>query len=251
MHQREARGRRKLQASHGQRFTLIELLVIISIISILASLLLPALKNAMNSAKSINCTGNLKQVGLAALGYASDFGGLAPPVSTTATYFWAQFLIDGNYLPVNTVKLGQHTVLNCPSYEVAGTTPGAQYYGMLNDAGAVGNGSWKIEDNKVRYCFNDSFPGVPRTNLYTPSEFILIGDSARLGMGSENQWYSVSPYYASYSATCKLIHTRHSNRANALFADGHALPCIREELISNGITGFKTQIGSNQNGMFY
>src|SRR5262245_55836433 len=56
-------------------FTLIELLVVIAIIALLAALLLPALKNARAQAKRVACLGNLHQVGVGMLMYASDFGG--------------------------------------------------------------------------------------------------------------------------------------------------------------------------------
>jgi len=60
-------------------FTLIELLVVIGIISILVSMLMPALAGAKGSARRIACVNNEKQLLLALRMYADDNQGFLPP----------------------------------------------------------------------------------------------------------------------------------------------------------------------------
>lgn len=64
--------------SHRKGFTLIELLVVIGIIGILMSMLLPSLSRVRAAATTIQCASNLRQIGLAMVGYMYENNGQIP-----------------------------------------------------------------------------------------------------------------------------------------------------------------------------
>jgi prepilin-type N-terminal cleavage/methylation domain-containing protein/prepilin-type processing-associated H-X9-DG protein len=96
-------------------FTLVELLVVIGIISLLISILLPALSRAREAANTTQCLSNLRQAGMYFNLYANEHHGFLPPQSPT--FIRALHSSIRDYIDQRYTKGGGGKVFYCPTLE--------------------------------------------------------------------------------------------------------------------------------------
>ncbi len=235
MHERRGRG-----------FTLIELLVVIAIIAILAAMLLPALKQARETAKTSLCTSNLREIGRGLISYTADFEGYLPLASnnTPTTIYWCDFLAANDYVPAKTYnakRLGgsatatilensngnmNKTVFTCPNTlsipepHMAGATFVGNFTGKSIFC-SYGSTLAYFPGGNPRYGFSWYHFGLGTTEQRNTHQNII-----KNACPSRNV-FLIDALINNYELPMTYLYThdykalRHNGRHGSLFADGH------------------------------
>lgn len=175
-------------------FTLVELLVVITVISILASFILPAIKSAREAAVSSVCQGYLKQFGYALLMYTNEWNGYVPEAFLSGDIGWQDALQP--YTKGVPFSSGQNPVgvYSCPS--------GNPEKNPLHPTWA----NWNYMMNECVELYRiDNIP------LVTDKVFVCDG------------WYnSIDPEYADWAGGMEnAVRKAHRGGVNYLYCDGH------------------------------
>ncbi len=214
-------------ASHRHRatgFTLIELLVVIAIISILASLLVPAVQNAMDSARTTHCSSNQHQIGTAMASFALEHNDYFPPTRSeegdpfhipgTGRRFWFDHVLPylGGEGDETGVRGDIYPLFHCISAQLHHPVYGVDYGVNIHQVGwrktivpTTGSEEDPIRNPGGTLVFCDTFNPFSGTGGYMIFENWLRTGSGRQPDGRHNDGKVVITFADWHTATLPVI----------------------------------------------
>lgn len=229
-------------------FTLIELLVVISIIALLISILLPALGAARETARTLQCLSNQRQLAISFNVYIGDTSQNRYPAAEPRVWRGNTSVNDGEWWHTAIARYAGYSDVGGVNWR-----PGPEEGGVLWCPVALNSDP---PDNRylVSYTYpyktgrngaiggdpNWWIPPVTDNDIRSPSRVMILTEDIRLSDGN-GFTYLTGQFNASSHTFGR--HRGIGEEVNLLFADGHA------ETMANGdelMLQWETAVGRNQ-----
>ena len=247
---------RRLRDNRAGAFTLLELLVVIAVITILATLISPAVFGALEGGREVKCANSLRQLWTANAVYASEMGtyvAAAPDILGSANrQRWhggrdgEGDAFDGKRGPLRSYLGHASGIRECPSFE-----PDTHENSFEASCGGYGYNVRGVGSQQYRQGFNAEAMalGMEPEMICSPEATVMFTDTA-FGQPYDHPSvrieYSFAEAYRFLDGEGNLagtatpsIHFRHRKRAKVVWCDGH----VTAELMSLEADSDQTALG--------